>query len=33
LSQVRDCLGGLTPEERRKVLSTNAARVYNLALD
>ena len=33
LSQVRDCLGGLTPEERRKVLSTNAARVYNLVLD
>jgi predicted TIM-barrel fold metal-dependent hydrolase len=33
LSQVRDCLGDLTPEERRKVLSANAARVYNLPLD
>jgi len=33
LSQVRDCLAELTLEERRKVLSTNAARVYNLPVD
>jgi len=33
LEQVRDCLADLTLEERRKVLSTNAARVYNIPLD
>ena len=33
LEQVRDCLADLTAEERRKVLSTNAARVYNIPVD
>ena len=33
LEQVRACLADLTPDERRKVLSANAARVYNIALD
>jgi predicted TIM-barrel fold metal-dependent hydrolase len=33
LAQVRDCLAGLTRDERRKVLSSNAARVYRLSLD
>ena len=33
LEQVRECLADLTPDERRKVLSANAARVYNIPLD
>jgi len=33
LEQVRDCLAYLTLEERRKVLSGNAARVYHFPLD
>jgi predicted TIM-barrel fold metal-dependent hydrolase len=33
LEQVGKCLAELTPEERRKVLSTNAARVYNIPVD
>jgi uncharacterized protein len=33
LEQARACLTELTPEERRKVLSTNAARVYHIPLD
>jgi predicted TIM-barrel fold metal-dependent hydrolase len=33
LEQVRECLADLTSEERRKVLSSNAARVYNIPLD
>jgi predicted TIM-barrel fold metal-dependent hydrolase len=32
LEQVRDCLADLTFGERRKVLSANAARVYNIPL-
>jgi predicted TIM-barrel fold metal-dependent hydrolase len=32
LEQVRACLAELTAEERRKVLSANAARVYNIPL-
>jgi predicted TIM-barrel fold metal-dependent hydrolase len=32
LEQVRECLADLTFEERRKVLSGNAARVYNIPL-
>jgi uncharacterized protein len=32
LEQVRKCLGDLTAEEQRKVLSTNAARVYRISL-
>jgi predicted TIM-barrel fold metal-dependent hydrolase len=33
LSHAKTSLGGLTAEERRKVLSTNAARVYNIPLN
>jgi uncharacterized protein len=33
LEQARKGLADLTPEERRKVLSTNAARVYGISLD
>ena len=33
LEQVRECLADLTAEERRKVLSANAARVYNIPVD
>ena len=33
LEQVGKCLAELTPEERRKVLSANAARVYNIPVD
>jgi predicted TIM-barrel fold metal-dependent hydrolase len=33
LEQVRDCLAELTDDERRKVLSANAARVYRIPLD
>jgi predicted TIM-barrel fold metal-dependent hydrolase len=33
LEQVRSCLADLTAEERRKVLSANAARVYGIPLD
>ena len=32
LERVRKCLAELTAEERRKVLSTNAARVYGIPL-
>ena len=33
LEQLDKCLAELTPEERRKVLSANAARVYNIPVD
>jgi len=33
LEQVSECLADLTAEERRKVLSSNAARVYNVPLN